>query len=99
MSLNDYYYFLAILFTVVQCNITTQQLSFCTYASQQNCSSQLCFISERQAGPEAATASQALPIRLKLRAMLCCVYIGIVILIDVFFCFLVHQDVISLSFL
>ena len=54
-------------------------------AAQQSCSSKLCFISGGQGGPTAKTASQALPVGLKLHALLCCVYKDIPILIDPFF--------------
>lgn len=54
-------------------------------AAQQSCSSKLCFISGGQGGPTAKTVSQALPVGLKLHAVLCCVYKDIPILIDPFF--------------
>ena len=54
-------------------------------AAQQSCSSKLCFISGGQGGPTAKMASQALPVGLKLHALLCCVYKDIPILIDPFF--------------
>lgn len=61
------FFLLAIVFTVVQCNVTTQQR-----AAQQSRSSKLCLISGRQARTKAETASQAPPVGLKLHAVLCC---------------------------